>query len=207
VNVGIVDYDGGNLTSVAKAVEHLGFRPLVTDRPEDLLDCDRVIFPGVGAAGATMEALRQAKLIDVLKFGLEKCGIPCLGICIGIQVLFDHSEENDVDTLGIFAGRVKHFPIAANIKVPHIGWNQVEFTNLDHPLMQGMKNNDYFYFVNSYYVIPKDERIIMGETIYGNLRFTSMVRGRNWTACQFHLEKSGRSGLKLLKNFLDSPCL
>lgn len=204
MNVGIVDYEGGNLASVAKAVEHLGFRPHISDKAEVLLDCDRVIFPGVGAAGATMEALRQANLVELLQTGLEKANIPCLGICIGIQVLFEHSEEDDVDTLGIFKGQVKRFPVSSDLKVPHIGWNQVEFKDLDQPLMEGMKNGDHFYFVNSFYVEPEDSSIVLGETVYGDLRFTSMVRGRNWTASQFHLEKSGPSGLRLLNNFLNA---
>jgi glutamine amidotransferase len=206
VNVGIVDYEGGNLASVAKAVEHLGYRPLISDRAEVLLDCKHVIFPGVGAAGATMEALKQAKLIELLQTGLEEAQIPCLGICIGIQVLFEHSEEDNVDTLGIFKGQVKRFPIAANLKVPHIGWNQVEFPDMNHHILKDMQSGDHFYFVNSYYVEPEDQSIVLGETVYGNLRFTSMIRGKNWTASQFHLEKSGLSGLKLLKNFLDPPC-
>ena len=203
MNVGIVDYEGGNLASVAKAVEHLGFRPLISDKAEVLLDCERVIFPGVGAAGATMEALQQANLVELLQTGLEQAMIPCLGICIGIQVLFEHSEEDDADTLGIFKGQVKRFPVKSDLKVPHIGWNQVEFKDLDFPILKGMKNGDHFYFVNSYYVEPEDESIILGETVYGGIRFCSMVQSKNWTASQFHLEKSGRSGLALLKNFLD----
>ena len=206
MNVGIVDYEGGNLASVAKAVEHLGYRPLISDKTEVLLDCERVIFPGVGAAGATMEALHQANLVGLLQTGLEKASIPCLGICIGIQVLFEHSEEDDVDTLGIFKGQVKCFAVSKELKVPHIGWNQVEFADLQHPILKNMKSGDHFYFVNSFYVEPEDKNIVFGETVYGGLRFTSMIRGRNWTASQFHLEKSGTSGLKLLKNFLDLPC-
>jgi imidazole glycerol-phosphate synthase subunit HisH len=202
MKIGIVDYEGGNLASVARAVETLGFSPYITSDAKVLRSSDKVIFPGVGAAGATMKALRQADLVDCLTRQLQEQNIPCLGICIGIQVLFEHSEEDNQDTLGILKGQVKKFPAGVGLKIPHIGWNQVEFTRLDHPLLEGVQQNDFFYFVNSFYVEPKDTSVILGSTTYGPIKFTTLVESGNWTASQFHLEKSGESGLKLLKNFL-----
>ena len=202
MKIGIVDYEGGNLASVARAVEHLGFQPRITSDAKVLRDSDKVIFPGVGAAGATMAALKKANLVDCLSRQLKEQQIPCLGICIGIQVLFEHSEEDDQETLGILKGRVKKFPEDAGIKIPHIGWNKVEFTRPNHPLLAGVDNRDYFYFVNSFYVDPVDAGVTLGQTTYGPVTFTTLVQWENWTASQFHLEKSGRAGLKLLKNFL-----
>lgn len=205
MKVGIIDYEGGNLASVARAVEHLGFQPTVTSDSSLLRSSDKVIFPGVGAAGAAMEALQKAGLLDCVRRQLTEEEVPCLGICIGIQMLFEHSEEDDQDTLGILPGQVKRFDPTLGIKVPHIGWNRVVFSeNLPDFLLDGVQQEDHFYFVNSYYVIPENESVSMGRTTYGGMTFTSMVRDLNWTATQFHLEKSGPAGLRLLKNFLES---
>jgi|SaaInlStandDraft_1057018.scaffolds.fasta_scaffold57366_2 imidazole glycerol-phosphate synthase subunit HisH len=204
MKVGIIDYEGGNLASVARAVEHLGFQPTVTRDPSVLRSSDKVIFPGVGAAGAAMEALEKAGLLECVRRQLTEEEVPCLGICIGIQMLFEHSEEDDQNTLGILPGRVKRFDSGLGIKVPHIGWNRVSFSDqLPDHLLEGIEKEDHFYFVNSYYVVPDDDDISMGKTTYGGHTFTSMVKARNWTATQFHLEKSGPAGLKLLKNFLE----
>jgi glutamine amidotransferase len=184
-------------------VEHLGFEPTITSDPKVLLSSDKVIFPGVGAAGAAMDALKKANLIDCLRHDLKEASIPCLGICIGIQVLFDHSEEDDQDTLGLISGEVKRFPRDAGITVPHIGWNRVTFQNPDDPILKGIKEG-HFYFVNSYFVVPQDESVVLGTCEYGPVRFTAMVRKDNWVASQFHLEKSGPMGLKLMENFLKS---
>lgn len=205
MKIGIIDYEGGNLASVACAVDYLGFTPFITSEAKELLNCDRVIFPGVGAAGATMSALRKTKLIDTLKYEFEERRIPCLGICIGIQVLFEYSEEDEVETLGIFKGKVKRFSDEA-LKVPHIGWNQVHFVKNSLPILEGVQQDEYYYFVNSYYVDP-DEDISLGTTQYGENYFTTFIQSRNWTASQFHLEKSGKAGLKLLNNFIKNPCL
>jgi glutamine amidotransferase len=202
MKIGIVDYEGGNLASVARAVHHLGFEAEITKDPEVLRTSDKVIFPGVGAAGATMAALKKADLIDCLTHQLTELNKPCLGICIGVQVLFDHSEEDDQDTLGIIPGQVKRFPDDGSVTVPHIGWNQVHFSNLDHPFLKGVDQDDHFYFVNSFYVEPVDAKVALGTTAYGPISFTSLVQYKNWIASQFHLEKSGKAGLKLLKNFL-----
>ena len=202
MKIGIVDYEGGNLASVARAVEYLGFQPKITSDPSVLRSSDKVIFPGVGAAGATMAALKKANLVDCLSRQLKEQGVPCLGICIGIQVLFEHSEEDDQDTLGILKGRVRKFPNGVGLKIPQIGWNRVAFTRPEHPLLAGVSNDDYFYFVNSYFVEPQNPQVTLGKTTYGPITFTTLVEWENWTASQFHLEKSGIAGLKLLKNFL-----
>jgi imidazole glycerol-phosphate synthase subunit HisH len=204
MKVGIIDYEGGNLASVARAVEHLGFQPTITSDASVLRNSDKVIFPGVGAAGAAMGALENANLLDCVRRQLTEEEVPCLGICIGIQMLFDHSEEDDQDTLGILPGQVKRFDSNLGVKVPHIGWNEVSFSeNLPEFLLSGVEDGAHFYFVNSYYVEPKEESVTVGRTTYGGMTFTSMVRARNWTATQFHLEKSGPAGLRLLKNFLE----
>ena len=202
MKIGIVDYEGGNLASVARAVDHLGFSAEITNDPKVLRASDKVIFPGVGAAGATMAALKKANLIDCLTRDLVEANIPCLGICIGIQVLFDHSEEDDQDTLGLVKGQVKRFPNDGSITVPHIGWNEVQFSDMNHPLLEGVKQGDHFYFVNSFYVEPEDPAVTLGRTTYGPVTFTTLIQYKNWIASQFHLEKSGEAGLKLLKNFL-----
>lgn len=202
MKIGIVDYEGGNLASVARAVDHLGFKAEITNDPKVLKSSDKVIFPGVGAAGATMDALKKADLIECLTKDLVEAEVPCLGICIGIQVLFEHSEEDDQKTLGLVGGRVRRFPENAGITVPHIGWNEVQFSDMNHPLLDGVKQGEHFYFVNSYHVEPSDESVTLGKTTYGPVTFTSLIQYKNWVASQFHLEKSGEAGLRLLKNFL-----
>lgn len=199
MNIAIVDYEGGNLASVACAIRELGYQPTITSKGKDLLNADRIIFPGVGAAGATMAALQKSGLISLFRDDLPASGIPCLGICIGIQILFEHSEEDDVDTLGLIPGQVHRFP--ATLKVPHIGWNKVSFTSPELAALS-VSLPPYFYFVNSYYVVPNDPSIVFGWTQYGPLKFASAIRSGQWTATQFHLEKSGATGLKLLAQLL-----
>lgn len=151
-----------------------------------------------------MEALEKANLITCLTQDLEEAEVPCLGICIGIQLLFEHSEEDDQETLGIFKGSVNRFPANAGISVPHIGWNTVRFDpSTDLPFLKGVGAEEYVYFVNSFHVESDDPNVILGSTTYGPVTFPSCVKGRNWTATQFHLEKSGPVGLRMLKNFLE----
>jgi glutamine amidotransferase len=200
--IAIVDYRAGNLTSVARALEHLGHRCEITDRPERIRSADRVILPGVGAAGATMENLNALGLADVLRNDVARTGKPFLGICIGIQVLLDRSEENDATCLGIIAGRVARYPHAVDgrpLKVPQIGWNRVRQLRA-HPVFTGVPDNTHFYFVNSYYPIPDDPTVAIAECDYG-VRFVAAIARDNVIATQFHLEKSGDAGLKLLDNF------
>lgn len=200
--IAIVDYKAGNLTSVQRALEFLGHKSEITDRPERIAAADRVILPGVGAAGATMENLRALGLVDVLRNDVARAGKPFLGICIGIQVLFDRSEEDAAECLGIVAGRVARYPRSLDghpLKVPQIGWNRVRQVR-SHRVFSGVPDNTHFYFVNSYYPIPDDPSLAIGACYYG-LPFTAAIARDNVIATQFHLEKSGAAGLKLLDNF------
>lgn len=200
--IAIVDYRAGNLTSVARALEHLGHRCEITDRPERIRAADRVILPGVGAAGATMEHLNALGLAGVLRDDVARAGKPFLGICIGIQVLLDHSEEDDAACLGIIAGRVVRFPGAVDgrpLKVPQIGWNRVRQARA-HRLFEGVPDHTHFYFVDSYYPAPADETVVIATSDYG-VGFTAAIASGNIFATQFHLEKSGEAGLKMLDNF------
>jgi len=197
----IVDYKAGNLTSVARALEHLGQRWEITDQPERVARAERVILPGVGAAGATMENLNRLGLADVLRNDVA-AGKPFLGICIGIQVLLDYSDEDSARGLGIVPGRVVRYPSSLDgrpLKVPQIGWNRVRQVR-QHPLFAGVPNDTHFYFVNSYYPVPDDPAVTIGTCDYG-VSFTAALARRNIVATQFHLEKSGAAGLRLLDNF------
>lgn len=197
--IAIIDYGAGNLTSVARALAYLGYDGRITAAPEMILGADQVIFPGVGAARATMDNLNAGGLSAVLRQVYES-GKPMLGICIGIQILFNHSEEEDTPCLGILPGVVKKFEATPTLKVPQIGWNEVYQTQ-SHPIFQGVPNPAHFYFVNSYYPIPREISCVIGKTTYG-VEFCSAVAYENLVATQFHLEKSGRIGLKMLDNFL-----
>ena len=197
--IAIIDYKAGNLTSVARALDHLGYENQITDDAETILAAERVIFPGVGAAKATMENLNNHSLDDIL-VQYYKSGKPMLGICIGIQILFEHSEEEDTDCLGLLPGWVKRYPADSRLKVPQIGWNEVCQVR-PHPIFEDVPNPAHFYFVNSYYPVPNVEETIIGKTAYG-LEFCSAIAHNNLIATQFHLEKSGRVGLKMLDNFL-----
>lgn len=205
--VAIVDYGMGNLRSVAKAVEHVAADVVVkiTADPADVAAAGRVIVPGQGAMPDCMRELRARGLAAaVVRAAGEK---PFLGICIGQQMLFEHSEEGDIDGLGLLAGRVLRFPAAAlqdanglALKVPHMGWNQVRQL-APHPLWHNIADGERFYFVHSYYVEPATSETIAGATDYG-IRFTSAVAHANLFAVQFHPEKSAAAGLQLLANFL-----
>jgi imidazole glycerol-phosphate synthase subunit HisH len=198
----IVDYKAGNLTSVARALEHLGHHWEITDEPELVRRAERVILPGVGAAGATMENLNRLGLTEVLRHDVAAAGKPFLGICIGIQVLLDGSEEDNARCLGIIPGRVVRYPSALDgrpLKVPQIGWNRVHQVR-PHPLFAGVTDGAHFYFVNSYYPVLQDPSVTIATSNYG-VSFTAALAHRNVVATQFHLEKSGAAGLRLLDNF------
>jgi glutamine amidotransferase len=205
--VAIVDYGMGNLRSVAKAVERVApdHQVLVTADPEVLAAAERVIVPGQGAMPDCMREL-QARGLDVA-VRQAAAGKPFLGICIGLQMLFEHSEEGDVPGLGLFAGQVRRFPEAemrdaqgSRLKVPHMGWNEVQQA-APHPLWDGIADGSRFYFVHSYYVEPAQPDVIAGSTHYG-IAFTSAVARANIFAVQFHPEKSATAGLRLLENFV-----
>lgn len=200
--IAVVDYKAGNLTSVARALEFLGHRCEITDQPERIRAAERVILPGVGAARATMENLQRLGLAGVLRDDVARAGKPFLGICIGIQVLLGHSDEDNADCLGIVSGQVRRYPWSLDgrpLKVPQIGWNRVRQTRA-HPVFAGVPDNTHFYFVNSYYPVPDDSAVTIATSDYG-ITFTAAIARDNVLATQFHLEKSGAAGLKLLDNF------
>ena len=205
--VAIVDYGMGNLRSVAKAVEHIApdCHVTVTADAGVVAAADRVIVPGQGAMPDCMRELK-ARNLDEAVIGAAAAK-PFLGICIGLQMLFEHSEEGDVPGLGLLAGRVRRFPATGMLdpqgialKVPHMGWNEVQQAEA-HPLWQGIADGTRFYFVHSYYVEPATPEAIAGSTQYG-ITFTSAVARANVFAVQFHPEKSAAAGLRLLENFM-----
>ena len=201
--IGIVDYRAGNLTSVARALAHLGEPCVITSDFRILDDAGRIIFPGVGAAGAAMANLRETGLDEHLRKWVRQ-GKPVLGICLGTQVIFDHSEEDDTDCLGIVPGKVRRFPPdlgsgGQRLKIPHMGWNRVALRK-GHPVFAGIPEGAEFFFVHAYYPAPADETWAAGWTEYG-IRFCSAVARGNLVAVQFHPEKSGRPGLAILANF------
>lgn len=202
--IAIIDYRAGNLASVARAVTHLGFECTITQDPRDMRGAERIIFPGVGAAGAAMASLRQRDLDRALRDEFA-AGKPLLGICLGTQIVMGYSEENDTSCLGLLPGRVKRFPPPADggdggrLKIPHMGWNRLDVRQ-PHPLLAGIESGDEFYFVHSYYPEPDESSSVLATTEYG-IVFASVIGRRNLVATQFHLEKSGRPGLRMLRNF------
>jgi glutamine amidotransferase len=200
--IAIVDYKAGNLTSVQLACRALGCEAVVTSDPQQILSAERVIFPGVGAAGAAMQHLTSMNLVNVLREVANK-GAPFLGICLGTQILLEFSEEDGgTPTLGILPGRVPRFqPVDRRDKVPQIGWNQVRQVK-KHPLLEGIEDDSEFYFVHSYYPAPATPDLTICTTDYAGSTFSCMLGRANVAATQFHPEKSGRIGLKLLNNFL-----
>ena len=201
MDIAIVDYGMGNVRSVQKAIEHVAPNDKVylTDNKSIIENSDRIVFPGQGAMGACMQALEQHDLVDLIKRAEHEK--PFLGICLGLQLLFDHSQENDgTDGLSIMAGDVVHFP-QSELKIPHMGWNTVKQT-MDHPLWHQIDDNARFYSVHSYYVEVADPSIIAGTTNYG-IDFTCAIAKDNLFAVQFHPEKSQHDGLQLLENFVN----
>jgi glutamine amidotransferase len=202
--IAIIDYDAGNLASVARAVTHLGYANVVTRNAQEILSADRVIFPGVGAAGSAMTSLKRLGMDTALVEAFNQ-GKPMLGICLGTQIIMGYSEENQTPCLGIIPGIVKafspdlHDPDGNRLKIPQMGWNSVQPVK-DHPVLDGLKETDEFYFVHGFYPEPALSDHIVGITHYG-IQFASVLGYRNILATQFHLEKSGRPGLALLNNF------
>lgn len=199
--IAIIDYKAGNLTSVRLAFEYLGIKARITNRPEEIIAADRLVFPGVGSAGAARQNIKALQLEDVLK-QVVKSGVPFLGICLGTQIIFDFSEEDGgTKGLALLSGKVKRFaPADCMDKVPQIGWNAVSIRS-PHPVLEGIETESEFYFVHSYYAVPKFKKEIIGETDYAGVKFAAIVGKNNLIATQFHPEKSGRLGLKLLENF------
>ncbi len=195
----ILDYDAGNQTSVLRALAHLGHAAAITADPAAVAAADRVVFPGVGAAGSCMARLRERGVDGALRAALAR-GVPVLCVCVGLQLLFEHSEEDDTPCLGLLPGRVVRFrPADPAIKVPHMGWNPVTWTP-GEPLAAGIDGAS-MYFVHSFHAVPGPGVRVVAESDHGG-RFCAAVRRDNLVAAQFHPEKSGPAGLRLLANFL-----
>ncbi len=197
----IIDYKAGNLTSVKLAFEAIGVEALATADLETVAKASKIVFPGVGAAGSAMENLHASGLCQIIRDRIA-AGIPFFGICLGTQILFESSEEDGgVKTLGILSGSVKKFHSSEQTcKIPHMGWNQAK-KNYDHPLLAGIPDNSDFYFVHSYYPAPSQPADVICTTDYAGITFASMVGRGNVAATQFHIEKSGKIGLRMLQNF------
>ncbi len=197
----IINYGAGNLRSVQKACEYVGEKAVITDNREEILNADRVILPGVGSFGSCIESIRKANLFDCIRQVTEN-GTPFLGICLGLQLLFEASDESpDAKGLGILKGRCVKIPQSDGVKIPHIGWNSITFPN-PSPLFTGIEDGSFVYFVHSYYMQPNDKSVITAVCDYSASLPVALSRG-NIHATQFHPEKSGDEGLKILKNFID----
>ena len=197
--IAIIDYDAGNLKSVEKALAYIGEESVITGEREEILKADKVILPGVGSFGDAMANLKRLGLDDVIR-EVAANGTPFLGICLGLQLLFESSEETPgVEGLGILKGKVLRIPDKEGLKIPHIGWNSLKLSN-NGRLFQGMTGEPYVYFVHSYYLQAEDPDIVKATTDYSTCIHASVEQG-NVFACQFHPEKSSAVGLQILKNF------
>ncbi|HPD02462.1 MAG TPA: imidazole glycerol phosphate synthase subunit HisH [Eubacteriales bacterium] len=192
----IINYKAGNAPSVMHAVNKLGYSAEFAFKSEDLLSASHIILPGVGSAKATIESLNELNLINTLEEMVLAKKVPFLGICVGLQILFERSEEDDADCLGWLKGKVVKFD-SKKVRVPQMGWNKVSFVKQT----PAFASDDYFYFVNSYYAVPEDKTDVWGAADYGGA-FTAAIQRGNIFATQFHAEKSGEAGLSLLNNFL-----
>lgn len=196
----IIDYDAGNIKSVEKAFLSMGEEAVITRDREVILGADRVILPGVGSFGDAMEKLHAYDLVEVIHEVVRR-GTPFLGICLGLQLLFERSDESDgVPGLGLLPGEILKIPDTPGLKIPHIGWNSLRFPNRGR-LFEGIQEDAYVYFVHSYYLKAADEGIVTATTEYGTLIHASVEKD-NIFACQFHPEKSSEVGLQILKNFI-----
>ena len=221
---GIVDYRAGNIRSVGRALEAIKTQFIISDKPQDLHGCDRLIFPGVGEAKFAMEQLKKSGF-DIFLKDQTAAGKKLMGICLGSQIIFDYSEEGETECLGLVKGSVRHFSSLFNeqtgrhadcksgtpqsennLKIPHMGWNNIEFMNGATPLLEGINENSDFYFVHSYVICPEDAAIVKAAATYG-IPVPAVIEYKNISAFQFHPEKSGENGLRLLKNFCTDGAL
>ena len=207
-SIAVIDYGMGNLRSVGKALELVGAQVLVTDRPQEIKKASAVVFPGVGSFGPAIAYIKQRGIDEAILEAIEE-DKPFLGLCLGFQLLFDSSEENGTRKgLGVIPGKVLKFDFKtkklSKLKVPHMGWNSIrqQDTAEARRMFKGIPDNSYFYFVHSFYGKPKEGKAVAGKTEYGIPFCAAVASGRTW-ACQFHPEKSGSKGLRLLKNFVE----
>ena len=198
--ISIIDYDAGNIMSVEKAIRHLGEELIITSDPDRILSSDKVILPGVGAFGDAMDKIRKAKLDRVIYEVVDR-KIPFIGICLGLQLLFESSQEAPgVPGLGLLEGRILRIPEKDGLKIPHMGWNSLEYRK-DSRLFRNLPEEPYVYFVHSYYLEAKNKEDVAATTHYSTL-IHAAVEHENIYACQFHPEKSGAVGLQILDNFI-----
>lgn len=199
--IALLDYGMGNLHSAAKALEHVGATVDVTNDPKLIARADKIVFPGVGAMRDCMQGMHEAGIDEVVRHAVFNK--PVFAICVGMQALMQCSEENGgTAALGIFEGQVKQFPHIAGLKVPHMGWNQVQQADPSHPLWKNIEQDTRFYFVHSFYVEPKNKSLVAATCDYG-VEFCTALHQENLFATQFHPEKSHTAGLQLLKNFVE----
>jgi imidazole glycerol-phosphate synthase subunit HisH len=199
--IAIIDYDMGNLHSVCKGIEKAGAVPKITHVAKDLESADAVVLPGVGAFDPAMQQLRSRDLIQPIKAVIAS-GKPFLGICLGLQILFDESEEGLEPGLGVVAGTIRHFRSEPDITIPHMGWNQLELTQPNLPLWNQLPADPWVYFVHSYYADPIDRRVRAATITHGSQQVTAAIAQDNLMAMQFHPEKSSTAGLQILSNFV-----
>ena len=199
--IALLDYGMGNLHSAGKALEHVGAHVDITNDPKIIAQADKIVFPGVGAMRDCIQGMQASGIDQVIRDAvLNK---PVLAICVGMQALLEHSEENGgSEALGIFKGTVKKFPKSSDLKVPHMGWNQVHQIDPTHPMWKNVEQDTRFYFVHSFYVEPQDQNLVAATCNYG-LDFCTAIHQENLFATQFHPEKSHTAGLQLLKNFVE----
>ena len=203
--IAVIDYGMGNLRSVAKALELVGAKAVISDSPKRILAARAVVFPGVGSFSPAMHNLKEKGLDETIKDAIFR-GRFFLGLCLGFQLLFEASwEEGKHKGLGILKGDVPKFKVpektGASLRIPHMGWNTVKTRDAGEKMFKGIADNSYFYFVHSYYCSPKDKNVIAGKTAYGIDFCSAIVKNGIW-ACQFHPEKSGKNGIRLLRNFV-----
>lgn len=202
--IGIIDYNAGNITSVERALANLNIDFILSKNPAELKNCDKLIFPGVGDAAYAMNQLKETGFDSFIKDSVKK-GIPLLGICLGSQIIFSFSEEGNTECLNLIEGKIKHFDNLDSslrqkgIKIPHMGWNNLERYG-DCPILKDVKDSADFYFVHSYVICPEDFSVVKATADYG-IKVPAVIQKDNIFACQFHPEKSGTEGLKVLKNF------
>ena len=196
--IAIVDYEAGNLRSVQKALALFGVEPIITSDPVRVRDADAIVVPGQGACDSAMKQMRNRGLADPIKEFIAN-GKPYFGMCMGLELLLDASDEGSESCLGVVAGRTKKLP--SGQKIPHMGWNEVHF-KIDHPMFEGVADNSHFYFVHSYYAAPANDDVVAATTTYG-VEFCSAAAWDNVVAVQFHPEKSGDVGLRVYRNFVE----